>query len=64
MQAVNIAHRLPTIMSSDWIYVVENGKIAEQGTHEQLLVAGGIYRELYNIQFRRPETKASEYEER
>ena len=59
-----IAHRLSTIMSSDWIYVVDSGKIAEQGTHEQLLAAGGIYRELYNIQFRKSETKAGEYEER
>ena len=59
-----IAHRLSTIMSSDLIYVVDSGKIAEQGTHEQLLEAGGIYRELYNIQFRRPEKKAGEYGER
>ena len=50
-----IAHRLSTIMSADWIFVVDGGNIVEQGTHEQLLMAGGIYRELYDIQFKRTE---------
>ena len=50
-----IAHRLSTIMSADWIFVVSGGRIVEQGTHEQLLEADGIYRELYNIQFKRTE---------
>lgn len=47
-----IAHRLSTIISADVIYVVKDGKIAEQGTHAELLKAGGVYEELYNKQFK------------
>ena len=47
-----IAHRLSTILKADRILVVANGTIAEQGTHEELLEKGGIYRELYETQFR------------
>lgn len=47
-----IAHRLSTIMSADIIYVVKDGKIAEQGTHAELLDAGGVYKELYDKQFK------------
>ena len=47
-----IAHRLSTILKADRILVVANGAIAEQGTHEELLERGGIYRELYETQFR------------
>jgi len=47
-----IAHRLSTILKADRILVVANGKIAEQGTHEELLAAGGLYRQLYETQFR------------
>ena len=47
-----IAHRLSTILKADRILVVANGAIAEQGTHEELLEKGGIYRELYETQFR------------
>ncbi len=42
-----IAHRLSTIQNSDLILVMENGDIAEQGTHEELLAKGGIYSTLY-----------------
>ncbi len=42
-----IAHRLSTIQDSDLILVMENGDIAEQGTHEELLASGGIYSDLY-----------------
>ena len=47
-----IAHRLSTILKADRILVVANGTIAEQGTHEELLARGGLYRELYETQFR------------
>lgn len=50
-----IAHRLSTIFNADQIFVVENGHLREHGTHEELLVAGGLYSNLYNIQFRQNE---------
>ncbi len=46
-----IAHRLSTIRDADWILVMNNGDIVEQGKHEKLLVKGGFYAELYNSQF-------------
>lgn len=46
-----IAHRLSTIRDADWILVMNNGDIVEQGKHEKLLSKGGFYAELYNSQF-------------
>lgn len=46
-----IAHRLSTICDADLILVMENGAIVEQGTHAQLLAAGGAYARLYAAQF-------------
>ena len=51
--SIVIAHRLSTILKADKILVVANGGIAEQGTHEELLASNGIYRDLYETQFRR-----------
>ncbi|MBQ6365952.1 MAG: ABC transporter ATP-binding protein [Oscillospiraceae bacterium] len=50
--SIVIAHRLTTILKADKILVVDSGVIAEQGTHEELLALGGIYKELYETQFR------------
>jgi ATP-binding cassette subfamily B multidrug efflux pump len=46
-----IAHRLSTIRNADWILVMNEGDIVEQGKHEELLERGGFYAELYNSQF-------------
>jgi len=46
-----IAHRLSTIRDADLILVMEHGSIVEQGTHSELLAAGGAYYNLYNAQF-------------
>ena len=47
-----VAHRLSTIRNADEIAVVINGKITERGTHEALMSAGGVYKDLYSLQFR------------
>jgi subfamily B ATP-binding cassette protein MsbA len=47
-----IAHRLSTIEHADRVVVLEAGRVAEHGTHAQLLAAGGLYARLHAIQFR------------
>jgi len=47
-----IAHRLSTVQNADKIIVLDNGKIVEDGDHNTLLAKNGIYRKLYEIQFR------------
>ena len=47
-----VAHRLSTIRNADEIAVVMNGRITERGSHEELMAAGGTYKDLYALQFR------------
>jgi len=47
-----IAHRLSTILAADKILVMEQGRLVEQGTHEELLAQGGLYTTLYETQFK------------
>jgi ATP-binding cassette, subfamily B, bacterial MsbA len=50
-----IAHRLATVRDADEIVVLESGQIVQRGSHEELLRATGLYRRLYDLQFRREE---------
>lgn len=51
--SIVIAHRLSTILQADKILVVSNGRIVEEGSHEELLQINGVYKELYETQFRK-----------
>jgi ATP-binding cassette subfamily B protein len=52
-----IAHRLSTVREADQILVIEAGQVAETGTHEELLAAGGLYADLYLTQFKHQESQ-------
>jgi ABC-type multidrug transport system fused ATPase/permease subunit len=49
---ITIAHRLSTIRDANKIIVLKEGVVAEQGSHEELMAVGGLYAELYHVQFR------------
>lgn len=53
-----IAHRITTLMHADQILVLDKGRVAEQGTHEELLEQKGIYRRIYDLQVRQSEIGA------
>ena len=50
--SVFVAHRLSTVMNCDKIIVLAEGRVAEEGRHEQLMAAGGIYTDMWNMQAR------------
>ncbi len=58
--SIVIAHRLSTIRRADVIFVVQNGAIVERGRHEELLAVGGLYSQLYSLQFSDEENFAVE----
>lgn len=51
--SILIAHRLSTVLAADEILVLKDGQIVERGIHDDLVVSGGLYAELYETQFRR-----------
>jgi ATP-binding cassette subfamily B protein len=46
-----IAHRLSTILAADEIFVIDEGRVVESGTHDELRANGGLYADLYETQF-------------
>src|SRR2546423_1373107 len=58
--SIVIAHRLATVRRADVIFVIDQGRVVEQGTHEELLSSGGLYSRLYELQFRGEEEDSRE----
>ena len=50
--SITIAHRLATVRRADVIFVLDDGVIAERGTHDELIAQNGLYSKLYHMQFR------------
>src|SRR5437867_3127740 len=58
--SIVIAHRLATVIRADIIFVIDDGKVVDQGTHRELLARGGLYSRLYELQFRGEEESSRE----
>jgi ATP-binding cassette, subfamily B, bacterial len=58
--SIVIAHRLATVRRADVIFVIDEGRVAEQGSHAELLETGGLYSQLYDLQFRGEEESSRE----
>jgi ATP-binding cassette, subfamily B, bacterial len=48
--ALIISHRFSTVRTADRIYVLDHGRVAEHGSHDELMALGGQYAELFNLQ--------------
>jgi subfamily B ATP-binding cassette protein MsbA len=55
--SIVIAHRLATVRRADVIFVIDGGRVVEQGTHDELLRHEGLYSRLYELQFRGEEER-------
>ncbi len=62
--SIVIAHRLSTVRDADQILVIDAGHIVERGRHTELLMAGGLYAELYNTQFAEQDTDDEDEDDR
>jgi subfamily B ATP-binding cassette protein MsbA len=58
--SIVIAHRLATVRRADKIFVIDHGRVVEQGSHDELLTRGGLYSHLYDLQFRGEESEERE----
>jgi subfamily B ATP-binding cassette protein MsbA len=58
--SIVIAHRLATVRRADVIFVIDEGRVVEQGSHAELLDTGGLYSQLYDLQFRGEEESSRE----
>ncbi|PYS85133.1 MAG: ABC transporter ATP-binding protein, partial [Acidobacteria bacterium] len=58
--SIVIAHRLATVRRANAIFVIDEGRVAEQGSHAELLETGGLYSQLYDLQFKGEEESSRE----